>query len=220
MPTSIRQHADDIENLLDYLVHRELAIYRRPLRRSDMGVSWIPNSPGQRFLGSRAHHSADLYEAWVANGQYCVILADGALLQMTYNFEGRELVGHRLAYIPCPARVDPELLIEFPIADVVTAALDEGRQNINLATSVRFDFDIGSAGPGHPAAHLTINSADCRIPCVAPVRVGRFARFVFLHFYPEIWSSHRYLRDLPLKEMGPRTATPDEAEHSHLAWAV
>lgn len=220
MSTSIRQHGDDIENLLDYLLAQGLAIYRRPSQRTATFVGWIPSRPGRRFLGQRAQHSVELYQDWVETGHYNAILFDGSLLQLSYEAAGRVLTKHRLAYVPCPAIVDWELLTVFPVLDVVDDALSAGFDSLNLATVVRFDFDLESAEPGHPAAHLSMNTADCRIPCITPVRLGRFVQFVFSHFYPDVWRNHRYLRNIPVSEMGGRTVTHEEAAGTHLAWAV
>ena len=219
MPTSNRQLADDIDNLLDYLVGSGLALYRRPLLRTDDHVGWMPNSPGAKFLGTRDHHSLNLYRHWLDGGQFSAILFDGSLLQLSYSFVGRVLTGHRLAYVPCPARVDRGLLLEFPILDVVEDALAAGHGLANLSTAIRFDFDVENSSERHPAAHFTMNTADCRIPCMGPVRVGRFVRFIFNHFYPDDWIAHDYLQALPVRGLG-RTLTSDERDHLHLAWPM
>src|SRR5690606_23090790 len=105
-----------------------------------------------------------------------------------------EIVGHRLAYVPCPFRIDQELLLEgIPVADVIEEYIDtkEEIQKISLKSAVRFDFDPFSAKPGHTAAHMTVNSSDCRIACVAPLHALRFVDFVFRIFYSGLHHAHR-----------------------------
>ena len=72
-----------------------------------------------------------------------------------------------------------------------------------LASVIRFDFDPLRATKNelprtrfHPDSHVTLNSTLCRIPCAAPLRLGNFVEFVFKHFYPDVWDSHKYLREL------------------------
>lgn len=91
-----------------------------------------------------------------------------------------------------------------------------------LHSAIRFDFDFdpGSAAPGHPAAHLTINSADCRIACAAPMHIGRFTDFIFRNFYPDLWKAHLpFFGSSATREAGPRTLTPEERNIPHLYWS-
>ena len=86
---------------------------------------------------------------------------------------------------------------------------------------IRFDFDTGNARPGHPAAHLTINSADCRIACTAPMHVGRFTDFVYRHFYPAYWAAHRdFFAARAHHHLGGPTITDDDRSAVHLAWTA
>ncbi|WP_443054843.1 DUF2290 domain-containing protein [Streptomyces sp. NBC_00258] len=71
----------------------------------------------------------------------------------------------------------PDLVRLEPLLDVVDLYAADTPTNMVLHSAIRFDYDPASASPGHPAAHLTINSAHCRIACAAPMHVGRFADF-------------------------------------------
>lgn len=93
-----------------------------------------------------------------------------------------EVVGHRLAYMPCPYDVAAELLAQESLLDAIE--LYDGSSDILLRSQLRFDFDPRASAPGHPAAHFTFNSPHCRIACVAPVHIMRFLDFVFRHSYP------------------------------------
>jgi hypothetical protein len=84
---------------------------------------------------------------------------------------------------------------------------------------VRFDYDPVAAKPGHPATHLTINSADCRIACVAPLHVGSFVDFIFSSFYPTMRLAHTQFFANLGGHIGQRSLTDDEANSLHLSWA-
>ena len=219
MTVSLRQTADDVENLLDYMVMRGIVLYRRPLRVERGLISWLPNSRSIPFLPHRDHHSVQLYQHWLQNGHYSAIIFEGSLIQITFEYAGNVLIGHRLAYVPAPALVDPEMLEIFPIFDIIESALTDMSQ-LRFESSVRFEFDAAAAAPGHPASHFTFNSADCRVPCVTPMRLGMFIRFVLTNFYPDVWNAHPFFHGLQVSPSKRRTITADEASGLHLAWAT
>jgi hypothetical protein len=125
-----------------------------------------------------------------------------------------------VAWVPCPFELDPILLEEESPLDVVDLYLDEPPQNVRLKTPIRFDYDIERAEPGHPAAHMSINASDCRIACMAPLRLGHFIDFVFRNFYPDVWGTHRYLRRLSKKTWWSRTLTDEERTLPHIGWQL
>jgi hypothetical protein len=145
------------------------------------------------------------------------------LLQLTYDVWDGTIVRHRLAYVPCPVAVDEELLLEGePIVDVVDLSLDGvlGGASILLRSPLRFDFDLTAASATHPASHLTLNSAECRIPCVAPVHPYRFLNFVFRHFYPKTWAQHEAFFSEGAKQgLGARASVGDDSQ-PHIAWRI
>jgi hypothetical protein len=216
-PTS-RAVQTEVENILTYLIESELVLYALPVvSRADV-VSWPPT--GQEFLPARELSTTDHYRHWVATRAYSAVLVDGALLQFTYECIGRELVAHRLAYIPAPFEMDRNLLAQEPILDVFDMYANGRAIDVILATAVRFDYEGSSPSSEHPAVHLTINSPSCRIPCAGPLRIGRFIAFVFQHFYPDEWRLHPYLARLPGRGWGTRTLTHSESHGPHIAWRV
>jgi hypothetical protein len=146
---------------------------------------------------------------------------DGSLLQLTYEIQQGQVVRHRLAYVPCPFVVDEELLQEGePIADIVEAYASWEAPTVALRSPVLLDFDLAAARGGHPAAHLTINSADCRIACVAPMHAHRFIDFVFRHFYPGLRAAHEpFFSACAERHLGRRVITEEEWGSPHLMWA-
>src|SRR4051794_11879157 len=103
---------DDIQNALDFLFAAELALYINPVSDTPTRISWQPFGSEEALLISYGATTIEQYLAWVRAGAYSLVLRDGGLLQLTYSFKDRSLVGHRLAYVPCPVVLDEELLEE------------------------------------------------------------------------------------------------------------
>jgi hypothetical protein len=218
MPT-VRVVRDELDSLLSYLSDSAIALYITPVSMGTSRVSWHPTSGALMATpGRRATRLAD-YLYWVEAGHYSAILYDGALLQVTYDIEGSKVVGHRLAYIPCPFELDFDLLLTEAVGDIVRIyAAAPGAEDLLLSGAIRFDYDQAAAGPGHPASHLTFNSTDCRIACHAPVRLGNFADFIFRNFYSTLWKAHPYFNLMPRSQWGARTLSDSDADRMHIAW--
>jgi hypothetical protein len=148
---------------------------------------------------------------------YSAVLYDGALLQISYDFTGRSLVGHRLCFYPCPFDVDIQLLQSEPIADVVAMYRESGETKSFLRSPCRFDYDDQNPSSEHPSVHFHFNKADCRWPVTHPLSIGEFLAFVFRHFYPSIWAAHQFLRQWPRERAGNRMISPTEEADLHVA---
>lgn len=119
-----------------------------------------------------------------------LLMLDGAMLQMVYEFVGGELVRHRLAFLPSPSLLDfqndPDLYLEeLMYADVVEKGV--------VTVPLRFDYD-GRDGVAieldHPLSHLTLGQySGCRIPVTAGVTPHAFVDFVLRGFYKSAASS-------------------------------
>src|SRR5262245_50574456 len=207
-----------VTKVLEYLQDAELALYTNRVAETPKRVTWQCFANADSFPQWGEHASLDEYLRWVITGNYSAALRDGSLLQVTYDVQSGQVVGHRLAYVPCPVAIDQELVDEgHALADIVT--LHERVADIVLRSPIRFDYDTGAAKPGHPVAHFTINSAECRIACAAPVHVGRFIDFVYRHFYPELWSAHLpFFAESAHLHIGGPTLTEDDRADMHLAW--
>jgi hypothetical protein len=210
----------DIQNALDFLLLSELALYANPVSLSPTRLGWHTPTPGAAFLLSYGSATVAQYLEWVRHGVYSAVLRDGGLLQISYDVRDEAVVGHRLAYVPCPVDVDQELLDEGePLEDVVSLLLTAGTQTIAMRTPLRFDFDAAAARPGHPAAHFSLNSADCRVACVAPLHPYRFVDFVFQHFYPRYRRVHEaWFDSAGRRRLGSRVITDDERQKVHVSW--
>jgi hypothetical protein len=219
MTTTVRALRDSVQNVLDYLLDAELALYIDQVSIIGNRVSFNRFQRDQPFLLDRAHPGIKQYLAWIAAGAYSAVLYDGSLLQFTYDVQAGRVVSHRLAYIPCPFRVDLDLLRSGEaIADVIELYRDS---EVLLGTPIRFDFDPGARRSGHPAAHMTINGSDCRIACVAPIHPLRFTDFVFRHFYRPHWRAHgTYFEPAKSQHLGPPVLVETDRIAPHLMWDV
>lgn len=222
-PSSLRT---EIQNLLDLLLATGAAIHTNPVVKRDhkdgTRVTWGRSGggnpgnhdPGELFRGDFA--TLDEYYDWFRAQSYSAVLYDGAILQISYDFEGDELAGHRLAYYPCPFDVDEELLRTDPMLDVIELYRENEMASVRLRSPLRFDCDMAGQGEDHPAVHLTLLSSDCRWALVAPLSPGHFVRFLFKHFYAPLWSSLPSLRDWP-QSLGERTITLEQENTLHIA---
>lgn len=228
--TSPRAVRDDIQNALDYLLDAELCVAVNPVEvkansRLEDGthverVRFVSYNPKKAFLISHGHPDIDQYMAWLRAGYYSAVLFDGSLLQLSYDISQKgQVVGHRLAYMPCPYNVGPDTFARESLADAIEMC--DGNTKILLRSQLRFDFDPHASAPGHPAAHFTFNSTQCRIACVAPVHVMRFLDFVFRHFYPRERRFHEsFFAPSAWKHLGDAVLTDSDRLSPHLTWDV
>ena len=218
-PSSLRT---EIQNLLDLFLEFDVAIYANlVVKRVHKGgmtrVTWgSPASAvlGELFRGDFA--TLDDYHDWFRAETYSTVLYDGSIIQMSYDFEGDQFIGHRLAYYPCPFDVDQDLLRTEPMLDIVELYRENEMSAVRLRSPLRFDCDIASQAEDHPAVHLTLLSPDCRWALVAPLSPGHFVRFLFKHFYPSLWIKLSFLREWP-QQLGGRTITPEQETIRHIA---
>ena len=138
----------------------------------------------------------DIYQRLAKDRAFNVKLADGALVQMMYEFSDGVLESHRLAFFPSPHleefKNNPDLYLNDEIyADVVA-------RNI-VPFPLRFDFvaDYALHQPiVHPRAHLSLGQYQrCRIPVSAPLTPLQFVDFLLRNFYSTAF--HHYADGLP-----------------------
>lgn len=219
---------NQVQNALDALMATRLAVdLRVPVVRNSAGgmtrVTWPANPEidnGQRFFED--FYALETYFGWLKARQYSVVLFDGALLQITFDFRSGQFAGHRLAYIPCPFDIGDdgaERLRMEPICDVIDDYRDRGEKYLRLRSPIRFDYDPAAASLEHPASHVTLNHQDCRIPACAPLTLGQFIEFIFRRLYPTIWPEHDFLAYADLQPW-PRDIASEHEQSPHRNWRV
>lgn len=215
-----RQARSEISNFVDLLLYTDIAIRVNSIvcvRSGTMSrVTWRPPSRGQAQLIASEFASVSEYCGHLQNQAYSAILFDGALLQISYGFTRNALTSHRLCYYPCPFALEPEELLVEPLLDVMEVYKHAGADYLRLRSPVRFDYAPDHASEEHPASHAHMLWPHCRCAVVAPLSLGHFARFVFSHFYPELWKEHEFLRSLP-QQLGPKTITANEEAQLHFS---
>lgn len=213
-----------ISQFLDLLLQADIALYTQPtveqvLRKQRKKITRITSSglkdaPGSLFRGGLVAISD--YCKFLECMPYSAILYDGAILQISYDFENDTLAAHRLLYFPCPFDLDQRSLRSKPIGGIIELYRAEGNSAVRLRSPLRFDYDREVRHSGHPAAHLTLLWDHCRWAVVAPLSLGHFVRFIFRHFYPHLWAVHDFIRNCPQESAQP-TITEDEERMLHIS---
>jgi len=129
------------------------------------------------------------YRNFLEKRQYTMLLADYALVQISGQFSGNELVKQRMVYLPCPY---PTLVDEIETAGRAMPLLDaledldpaEVTEHVHLVSPLRFDFDPKEEAEDHHASHLTVNSARCRVPVNGRLPLRRFVELLVRQYYP------------------------------------
>lgn len=201
-------------------------------------VSWQRKS-SLPFIADFTELSIETYLSWVEQSDYSAMLPDGSLLQLTYTYKKNEVKHHRLAYIPSPTvsardidgkkndfverwlESQDQASVSNPpgLADWIYELLEQDPFSLGLRSSLRFDFDSDAAREGHPESHLTINSSNCRIPCVDIVEPEHFIRFIFSTFYPHEYSEfERFFSGLRRTRRSSVRFKGEERSEIHVNW--
>ena len=185
MPTP-NQVVQQINDRISCLVRSGLAddqemAFQRKNRRSVEIV--FPNAKHISVVLKNIDYS-EMYRLLVEERAYNLKMCDGALIQMMYDFSDRELLRHRLAFLPAP-HLDkfqnaPETYLEDELHGDVVA------RNV-IPCPLRYDYDARPGQPRpvtHPRSHLTLGQHKlCRIPVSAPLTPNCFVDFIVRNFY-------------------------------------
>jgi hypothetical protein len=157
----------------------------------------------------------DIYKTIKQERDFNVSLADGAMLQLQYLFEGEDVVRHRLAFFPSPDLTEFQNEPEIYESDVIYAEILDRRV---VATPMRFDFDRdGFIAEVHPMAHVTIGQyKNCRIPMRSALCPFRFFEFILKSFYNTAFNNYDDVIGGP-RLIHPTTITPNEAKCVHVS---
>ena len=209
----------EIDSFLRLLHESRVALFtnkvvERPGRLGFRRLTWATSDSVPRALFRQNSATVSEYRSWVDYQGYSAVLYDGSLIQMSYDFENSELIGHRLLYFPCPFDLDNELLDALGLVDVVDLYQNQDLSSVRLRAPIRFDYNPDAASATHPASHMTFQSSHARIPVVSPLSPGHFIHFVFKNFYPSMWNAHKYIQEWNHPWLS-RTITQDEQRMLH-----
>lgn len=192
-----RTTCDHINSLVKYMVLTGLADDQQFAfeRLGNVDEVTFKNSSYRTFALKDVPYE-ELYRTFADNRVFNVKLLDGALIQMEYAFKRREILKHRLAFIPSPFLVqferDPDLYEEDNVyTEIVARSV--------VPVPIRFDFDNNEEIHDelyHPKSHMTLGVYQrCRIAVSSPVTPLVFVEFILRHFYRT--QSKDFSLDLP-----------------------
>ena len=207
----------ELNNFLKLLLREGIAIHTTKViprggRRGFQRITWATDSavPGSLFRQPSATIAE--YREWVHYQGYSALLYDGSIVQISYEFDYRRLVGHRLLYFPCPFDFDQDLLDTAGLFEVMQVYIGGEAELVKLRTPVRFDYDSSAESERHPESHMTFQWSHCRIPVFSPLSPGHFIRFLFKNFYPTIWQDNDFIRQWPRYSVSPTISLEDSRE--------
>lgn len=224
-PAVRQQLSDFCELLLEKDVALQIQAHKvENLSGQISRVCWVSNNSDHAWMRSEDIEFAE-YIAILRAGDFSVLLMDGGIIQISVHFKGKNVIRHRLVYIPCPVQFSREELVDFdegiiPLDDFIDN-LDELelRERLRVRSPLRFEYDPDQQAPLHPSSHLHLGKSACRIPVSGPVSIWHFMRFVFFNFYRQDLESLSLLTAARPKSL-PRTISPDELREMHVAMPV
>ncbi len=170
------------------------------------------------------------YRQMVLGNHYIALMRDGALLQLSIDIRGNDVVGHRFGYYPCPILLPEDFnVLDFEALDLLLiyeleANLDALESETQLATNqlrmrspLRFDYAPHAASESEPASHVHLLNRDSRVAVHGALSIGHFIQFVLKHFYRKEWEDHA-LHDLtrwPMRDLN-RTISVEEEGSLHI----
>jgi len=159
---------------------------------------------------------AEIYCELADKRSYNMKLVDGALLQLMYRIDGKELLQHRLAFYPSP---DCLPFQDDPDAYMRDELFIEIIQRRIIPFPLRFDFDAREGvhvDVTHPKSHLTLGDVKgCRIPTSAPLTPRWFVEFILRNFYQT--ETHDFVSSLPQHKIKfPASITANEIGLMHM----
>ena len=187
MVTEHRKVVQEINRATAALVESGLADDQNPAYETQVGTGeYLVRYPRYATIGSAPRNTpyGETYRGLRRMRSFNVLMLDGAMLQMEYEFRDRRLMRHRLAFLPSPDLLEyqnhPEIYLqERMYADVVEKSV--------VTVPCRFDYDnrVGVAVDlEHPVSHLTLGQyTACRIPVSSGVTPHAFIDFVLRSFY-------------------------------------
>ena len=182
-------------------------------------ITW-GRAPGTGLYNKHDEIDYSAYYSMLENRDYSILLKDGGIIQISLDYLGSKLNGHRYAFIPCPIyfdEADLNLLDEgIPFIEFIDELQHkELASRFRIRPSFRFEYDPNSTQDDHPFSHVHLGKSSSRIPVSRPIRVEQFFRFVFKNFYPSEFMQYSKLNELSSQVL-PETITAEERSELHI----
>ena len=193
--------------------------YIKSTNRRQRHISWV-RAPGASSYNRYDDIGYSTYYSMLENRDYSILLNDGGIIQVSFDYSGSDLVGHRYAYVPCPIYFDETDLglvdEEIPFMELIDELQHrELVSRFRIRPSFRFEYDPNSTQDDHPFSHVHLGKSSSRIPVSRPIRVEQFFRFVFKNFYPSEFTRYSKLNELSSQVL-PETITEEEKSELHM----
>ena len=193
--------------------------YVKSTSRRRRHISWV-RAPGASSYNRYDDTGYSTYYSILDNEDYSILLKDGGVVQISFDYLGSELNGHRYAYIPCPiyfSETELRLVDEnTPFMELIDELWHEELiSRFRIRPSFRFEYDPNSTQDDHPLSHVHLGKSSSRIPVSRPVRVEQFFRFVFKNFYRSEFTHYSKLNDLSSQVL-PETIREEEKSELHM----
>lgn len=208
-----------LQILAENLVERGLVFETRGIRSSRVGREEIIEigDTGPLSGDPIPENSVNFYLEVIKQSKFSWMLFDASLIQIWYRRRADSVVAHRFCYLPAPFDVD--LRAENGVSNL--GEIIEGGSAIDplnqmRKTILRFECDFESQTEFHPAAHLHLNSSECRIPMRAALNVKDFMYFLMRFFYAQQFD----VSSMQPNFTGPSTLSQDEERSFHINWRI
>lgn len=170
------------------------------------------------------------YRRMVLGNHFIALMRDGALLQLSIDVRGNDVVGHRFGYYPCPILFPEdfnvldfdalELLLIYELEANLNALESETElvtDQLRMRSPLRFDYAAHAIGT-EPISHVHMINRDSRVAVNGPISIGHFVQFVLKHFYKKEWDDEtlRMLTRWPMRDLD-RTIRLEEEGTLHIA---
>lgn len=152
-------------------------------------LTWDNHIPGRQNAG-KSFTTLNQYVSIYETGAYHCILFDGSIVRAYFKFHKNILLQESLLYWPAPITIPEEDIDELGIREAVNmyfSTVDSTSKIVIMRSPLRFDFDSSNINEFHPAAHVHMQHAECRICAKRPICFNTFIKFIFKNFYPDTY---------------------------------
>jgi hypothetical protein len=194
-------------------------------------VTWpAADSAEPGFFSTLPFASITEYRRMMLGNHFIALMRDGALLQLSIDIRGNDIIGHRFGYYPCPILLPEDFnILDFEALDLLLIyeleanlnALESETQlvtnQLRMRSPLRFDYAPHAASESEPACHVHLLNRDSRVAVHGALSIGHFVQFVLKHFYKKEWDDHalRELTRWPTRDLN-RTISVEEEGSLHI----
>jgi hypothetical protein len=210
-----------VKNITKIFIEKNLSVYQKYPTFSGHNIIWEGFKDISFTLQNEKYET--VYNECLKEGDFNILMLDGAMIQFMYRFHRDHLLEHRITFYPSPSverfQDNAELYEELHYGEkLFSEVLDEKV----VCTPLRFDYSSDNSKHvdiDHAKSHLTLgNYTNCRIPLKAPLTPHRFIRFILRSFYHEKFIALFTDETFKCDENVGETITTNEKRQLHIGW--